>query len=69
MSKLDLNIRYTSQKESTELTVEANYESTEKQNDQSPRSVVGLVLDYLPLAVNLIVMTVPVISDALTHLI
>ena len=69
MSKLDLNIRYTNRKENTELTVGVNYEKTEKQNDQSPKGLRGLVVDYFPLAVNvLLTIIVPVITDALFHM-
>ncbi|EIO4604487.1 hypothetical protein LQM14_003790 [Vibrio parahaemolyticus] len=70
MSKLDLNIRYTNRKENTELTVGVNYENSEKRNDQSPKGLRGLVVDYFPLAVNVLVtVIVPVITDALSHMI
>ncbi|EGU49394.1 hypothetical protein VII00023_10170 [Vibrio ichthyoenteri ATCC 700023] len=68
MFKFNLHIRYTNQKENTELNVEANYESSELQNDQSPRSKVGLVLDYVFLAVN-ILSTVPILLDTVSNLI
>ncbi|MCW3171418.1 hypothetical protein [Shewanella subflava] len=51
MFKIDIS--YTRKTENTELVVKANYESSEKQDDQSPKGWKGLVLDYLPLAVNL----------------
>lgn len=70
MSKLDLNIRYTKQKENTELTVGVNYEKSEKQNDQSPEGQRGFVRNYFPLAVNfLLAIIVPVITDALSNMI
>lgn len=70
MSKLNLNIRYTNRKENTELTVGVNYEKSEKQNDQSPKGLRGLVVDYFPLAVNVLVtIIVPIITDALSHMI
>lgn len=69
MSKLNVNIRYTNPKENTELTVGVNYEKSEKQNDQSPKGLRGLVVDYFPLAVNVLVTTiVPLITDALSQM-
>ncbi|CAK2855917.1 conserved hypothetical protein [Vibrio crassostreae] len=69
MSKLNLDIRYTNSKKDTELTVGVNYESSEAQNDQSPRSKIGLVLDYLPLAINLLLGCVPIFLDTVSQLI
>lgn len=69
MSKLNLDIRYTNSKKDTELTVGVNYESSEAQNDQSPRNKIGLVLDYLPLAINLILGCVPIFLDAVSQVI
>lgn len=68
MSKFNLHISYSNQKENTELNVEANYESSEEQNDQSPRGRLGLILDYLPLAVNILGM-VPIILDTFSYMI
>ncbi|KAA1302552.1 hypothetical protein [Escherichia coli] len=68
MSKLNLNIRYTNRKENTELTVGVNCEISEKQNDQSPKGMLGLVIDYFPLAVNVLVAIVPVITDTLSQM-
>ncbi|HHG3225430.1 hypothetical protein KW488_02020 [Vibrio fluvialis] len=68
MSKLNLNIRYTNRNKNTDLTVGVNYETSEKRNDQSPKGLLGLVIDYFPLAVNLLVAIVPVITDALSQM-
>lgn len=67
MSKLDLNIRYTTQKENTEFMVEVNYEKPEKQDDQSPRGLLGLVRDCCSLAVRMLEI-VSVLADALSDL-
>ena len=69
MSKLNLHIRYTNPNENTELTVGVNYESSEAQSDQSPRNKIGLVLDYLPLAINLLMSCIPIFLDTVSQMI
>ncbi|WP_318470769.1 hypothetical protein [Photobacterium leiognathi] len=69
MAKINLRIRYTNQKKNTELDVAANYESSEQQNDQSPKDMIGLVIDYLPLAVIELIANVPVILDTVSNMI
>jgi len=61
-------MRYTSKSENTEFEIGVNYESSEKQNDQSPKGWIGLVLDYLPLAVNLFLGVTPYILDVLSNI-
>jgi preprotein translocase subunit SecY len=67
MFKLNLYISYSNQKENTEINVEANYESSEEQNDQSPKGRLGLILDYLPLAVNMSGI-IPIILDTFSYM-
>lgn len=61
-------IRYTNKLKNTELEIEANYESSEQQNDQSPRGLLGLVLDYTPLAVIAWNDIGPILLDTLSNL-
>lgn len=68
MNKLNLNISYANKKNNTELNVEANYESSEQQNDQSPKGMLGLVLGYLPLAVNLLHGIVPILLSTISKM-
>ena len=68
MYKLNLYIHYTKQTENTEIKIKVNIEPSDKQNDQSQKGMLGLVLDYLPLAVRLSG-SVSVILDILTNVI
>ncbi|WP_154139707.1 hypothetical protein [Photobacterium damselae] len=69
MAKINFRIRYTNQKKNTELDVAANYESSEQQSDQSPKDIIGLVIDYLPLAVIGLLDNIPVILDTVSNMI
>jgi hypothetical protein len=65
---LKFNMHYTSKNENTELVIGVNYESSEQQNDLSPKGWLGLVLDYLPLAVNLFAGIAPLLLDVLSNI-
>lgn len=60
-------MRYTNKTENTELVVGANCESSEQQDDQSPKGTLGLILDYAPLAVILIDI-VPILLDTMSNM-
>lgn len=67
MRKFNIRARYTNQTKNTELDVEVNFESSDKRSDQSPKDLVRLVLDYVPLAVNLLGL-VPIVLDTLSSM-
>ena len=53
MLNFNLNMRYTNKTENTEIVVGVNFEFSEQQDDQSPKRMLGLILDYISLAVML----------------
>ena len=67
MFKFNFNIRYTNKTENTELDVGVNFENSEQQNDQSPKGALGLILDYVPLAVTLFDV-VPILLDTMSSM-
>ncbi|GIU12508.1 hypothetical protein [Shewanella sp. MBTL60-007] len=50
---------YAKTRENTDLAVEINSEDSESQNNQSPRGWLGLVKDYLPLAISVAGLVLP----------
>lgn len=67
MIKFNFNIHYTNKTENTELLVGANFESSEQQNDQSSKGMLGLILDCAPLVVKLF-SYVPVFLDTISQI-
>lgn len=67
MLKFNFNISYTNKTENTELDVGANFESSEQQDDQSPKRMLGLILDYTSLAVMLFDL-VPILLDTMSSM-
>lgn len=58
-------MRYTNKTENTEIVVGVNFEFSEQQDDQSPKRMLGLILDYISLAVMLFEI-VPILLDTVS---
>jgi hypothetical protein len=65
MLNFNLNMRYTNKTENTEIVVGVNFEFSEQQDDQSPKRMLGLILDYISLAVMLFEI-VPILLDTVS---
>ncbi|ELV7518275.1 hypothetical protein QMU85_003316 [Photobacterium damselae] len=69
MKNFNFKLRYTKTQKSTDLELEGKYESVDKQDGQSSKKVLGLVLDYLPLVISLYQIVVPYVNEAINLII
>lgn len=69
MKHFNFKLRYTKTQKSTNLELEGKYESVDKQDDQSSKKVLGLVLGYLPLVISLYQIVAPFLNEAINLII
>ena len=60
--KFNFKLHYVKTRENTDLAVELNRETSDKQDDQSPKDWLGLVKDYFPLVISFAGIVLPLLG-------